>query len=166
MCAVALLVGGGGAFLALGSRRTDAAERERWARLHQTLEKQGELLERLGREREQRASHALAAAARLEPPLGSPRRAEALAPPAPLAAVEPPTPLLAEPSVEQLELEQANRELLEAAVKAGAWRDTELSEFRNQFRRLTRPQQAGLAQSLSVAINEGKIRVDPSRMPF
>ena len=165
-CAASLLLAGGAAFFVRASSRAKSPEVERLTQLQQTLEKQGQLLERLGREREQRDRRALEAAARVEQPLGSRAGAEAPAPPSPAGAVEPTAPAVAEASIEQLELEQASRELLEAAVKAGTWSDSELSQFSKQFRRLTRLQQAGLAQSLSVAINEGKIRVDPSRMPL
>lgn len=166
--AVALLLGlalGGGALFVRAASRSKSPEIERLGQLQQTLEKQGQLLERLGRERAERERRPLEAAGVAEP-LGSPAVAEAPAAPSPLSAIEAPTPAVAEPSIEQLELEQASRELLEAAVKEGAWRDSELLQFSKHFRRLTRLQQAGLAQSLSLAINERKIRVDPRRMPF
>ena len=70
------------------------------------------------------------------------------------------------PTAEQLELEQSARNLLDGAVKAGAWRDSDIEAFRGQFRKLTELQQAGLAQTLSAAVNDGKIKLDPAKMPW
>jgi len=85
------------------------------------------------------------------------------------AKAEPPSlPAAAaeEPSPEQLLGGERAQGLLDRAVKAGKWDDSDRVQFRNQFRSLTGQQQAELLRALNVAMNEGKLQFDPAALPI
>jgi hypothetical protein len=162
--AVALL-GGGAALLVRGHAQSDPESR-RFRQVQQALEAHGESLERIERHQARRVQTLpMVEVVAQRPPMEQAvaHQGAGQDPPPALPIDAPPQ---VEPSVEQLELEQTARDLLEGAVKAGAWRDSDREAFRGQFQKLTKLQQAGLAQTLSVAINEGKIHVDPAKMPW
>jgi len=162
--AVALL-GGGAALLVRGHAQSDP-ESGRFRKVQQALEAHGESLQRIERHQARRVQTLPVVEVVAQQPPNEPVLAREGPAQDPAAALPSDAPPQVEPSVEQLELEQTARELLDGAVKAGAWRDSEREAFRGQFRKLTKLQQAGLAQTLSAAINEGKIHVDPAKMPW
>jgi hypothetical protein len=154
--AVVLL--GGGALLARAQQRS-ASEQRDLSRALAALERQERALERLERRREVGPSTVVVSAP-------SPRELP-VSPAAAALTVEPEqAPAAAEPSGEQLDSEIAARGVVDRAIASGQWGDRELSSFREQFAKLTRAQQASVLQSISQAINEGRFRPDPTRLPL
>jgi hypothetical protein len=153
----AVVLVGGGALLARAPRSGGSEQRD-LSRALAALERQEQALQRL----EQRSEGAPSTIV-----VNAPSARESPGTPLPAAAIAAqPAPAPSEPSNEQLDAEIAARVIVDRASSGGQWGDRELSSFREQFDKLTRAQQASVLQSISQAINEGRFRPDPTRMPF
>jgi hypothetical protein len=153
----AVLVGGGVALASAQLRGT--SEPRDLSRALAALERQERALARLERRRDPAPQTVVVTAPEA--------RDVPAAPAAPVATAATPIDSAAvEPSSEQLEAEVRARAIVERAASGGQWGDAELSSFRAQFHELTPAQQGSVLQSISLAINEGRFRPDPTRLPF